>query len=492
MIDMTVAEVVAATGAAPHGHPALGAIVTRVVTDSRNVRPGDLFVAILGERYDGHDHATAAAQAGAVAVLAGHELGVPTLVVDDPVVAMGRLAHEVLRRLRTDGRPTVVGVTGSVGKTGTKDLLGQVLRRLGPTVCPEASFNNEIGLPATVLECDRSTAYLVLELGARGLGHIRYLTGIAAPQIGVVLGVGTAHIGEFGSREAIAQAKGELVEALPGAESGGVAVLNADDQLVSAMAARTPARIRTFGTAPDADVRAVDVILDRSARASFRLVIGDASAAVTLRPSGAHVVGHALATAAVADALGMPVDDIARALSEAVRQSPGRMAVTETDTGITVIDDAYNASPESVRSALESLSVMAGIGSPGVARRSWAVLGEMRELGKSSGPEHEQIGRFASRLGIGCLVTVGTRAAGIHHGAVSEAAVDAGSAGHQTQRGSSRALFVPTADDAITLLRQQVRPGDVVLVKASRTIGLDRVAAALIAAGRAGSQGGTR
>ena len=490
MIDMTVAEVVAATDAVPTGDPALGAVVTRVVTDSRNVRLGDLFVAITGERHDGHDHATAAAQAGAVAVLAGHELAVPALVVDDPVVAMGRLAHEVLRRLRVGGAPTVVGVTGSVGKTGTKDLLGQVLGRLGPTVCPEGSFNNEIGLPATVLECDARTAYLVLELGARGLGHIRYLTEIAAPQIGVVLGVGTAHVGEFGSREAIAQAKGELVEALPTAESGGVAVLNADDPLVSAMVARTAARIRTFGLAPDADVLAVDVTVDRSARASFRLVIGDAAAPVTLRMSGAHVVGHALATAAVADALGMPVVDIARALSDAVRQSPGRMAVTDTDTGITVIDDAYNASPESVRSALESLSVMAGIDSPG-PRRSWAVLGEMRELGESSAREHEQIGRFATRLGVGCLVTVGEGAAGIHRGAVS-AVTPTGDAGHEVRPSTSRAVFVPTAEDAITLLRQQVRPGDVVLVKASRTIGLDRVAAALIVAGRTGSQGGTR
>jgi UDP-N-acetylmuramoyl-tripeptide--D-alanyl-D-alanine ligase len=488
MIDMAVAEVVDATDAVPAGNPALSAVVTRVVTDSRNVRPGDLFVAITGERHDGHDHAAAAAQAGAVAVLAAHELAVPALVVDDPVVAMGRLAHEVLRRLRVGGAPAVIGITGSVGKTGTKDLLGQVLRRLGPTVCPEGSFNNEIGLPATVLECDESTAYLVLELGARGLGHIRYLTGIAAPQIGVVLGVGTAHVGEFGSREAIALAKGELVEALPAADCGGVAVLNADDPLVVAMVARTAARIRTFGLAPAADVRAVELTVDRSARASFRLVIGDASAPVTLRLSGAHVVGHALAAAAVADALGMPVADIARALSDAVRQSPGRMAVTDTDSGVTVIDDAYNASPESVRSALESLSVMAR--SPG-HRRSWAVLGEMRELGESSGPEHEQIGRFATGLGIGCLVTVGEGAAGIHRGAVSAAAPTA-EAGHQVNPSTSRAVFVPTAEDAITLLCQQVRPGDVVLVKASRAIGLDRVAAALIAAGRSGSQGGTR
>ena len=490
MIDMAVGEVVAATDAVPTGDPALGAVVTRVVTDSRKARPGDLFVAITGERHDGHDYAAAAAQSGAVAVLAGHELTVPALVVDDPVVAMGRLAHEVLRRLRSVGAPTVVGVTGSVGKTGTKDLLGQVLRRLGPTVCPEGSFNNEIGLPATVLECDRSTAYLVLELGARGLGHIRYLTAIAAPQIGVVLGVGTAHVGEFGSREAIAQAKGELVEALPAADSGGVAVLNADDPLVSAMVARTQARIRTFGLAPDADVRAVDVVLDRSARASFQLVIGDASAPVALRMSGPHVAVHALAAAAVADVLGMPVADIAEALSGAVRQSPGRMAVTETDTGVTVIDDAYNASPESVRSALESLSVMAGIGSPG-PRRSWAVLGEMRELGESSGPEHEQIGRFATSLGIGCVVTVGEGAAGIHRGAISETAPP-DAAGHEGHLSTSRAVFVPTAEDAITLLSQQVRPGDVVLVKASRTIGLDRVAAALIAARRTGSQGGIR
>jgi UDP-N-acetylmuramoyl-tripeptide--D-alanyl-D-alanine ligase len=219
-------------------------------------------------------------------------------------------------------------------------------------------------------------------------------------------------------------------------------------------------------------------------------VIAGASAPVTLRMSGAHVVGHALAAAAVADVLGMPVAEIARALSDAVRQSPGRMAVTDTDAGTTVVDDAYNASPESMRSALESLSVIAGTGSPD-PRRTWAVLGEMRELGESSGAEHEQIGRFATRLGIGCVVTVGEGAAGIHRGALS-ATAPTDEEGHEVHQSTSRAVFVPTAEDAITLLCQQVRPGDVVLVKASRTIGLDRVAAALIAAGRGGPQGGTR
>lgn len=468
MIELTVAEVAAATGAVPHGDVPLDSVVTRVVTDSRAAGPGDLFVAIAGQEHDGHEHAAAAIDAGAVAVLAAHEVGVPALVVDDPVAGMGRLAHEVLDRLRAAGRPCVVGITGSVGKTGTKDLLGQVLAGLGPTVCPQGSFNNELGLPATVLECDRSTDYLVLELGSRGIGHIRYLTGIAAPQIGVVLGVGSSHLGEFGSREAIAQAKGELVEALPAAADGGVAVLNADDPMVTAMAGRTAARVRRFGRSEEADVRAADVTVDGVARASFRLHIGGASAPVTLRLSGAHAVEHALAVATVADALGMPLADIAQLLSEAVRRSPGRMALTETDDGVTVLDDAYNASPESMRSALQSLVVLAGTGTR-TARRSWAVLGEMRELGEAAEHEHELVGRLAAELGIGALVTVGAGAAGVHRGALG------------VSGGATRAVFVPTVDDAIAMLRQQVHPGDVVLVKASRSIGLDLVAADLIA-----------
>lgn len=480
MIELTLAEVADATGAVPRGGVALDSVVTRVVSDSRQAGPGDLFVAIAGERYDGHDHAAAAILAGAVAVLGARELTVPTLVVADPLAGLGQLAHAVLERLTVAGRPCVVGITGSVGKTGTKDLLAQVLSHLGPTVSARGSFNNEIGLPTTVLDSDRDTEYLVLELGARGIGHIRRLTQIAAPRIGVVLGVGTAHLGEFGSRAAIAQAKGELVEALPAA--GGVAVLNADDPLVSAMATRTAARVRTFGRAPDADVRASEVALDGCARASFRLHIADGSVPVSLTVSGAHAVTHALAAATVADALGMALPDIAAALSTAVRRSPGRMAVLDTEDGITVLDDSYNASPESVRAALHSLVVLAGTGAA-EARRSWAVLGEMRELGASSEHEHEQVGRLAVRLGVGGVVCVGAGASGVLRGAVEQA----GASGGDAPQGTTRAFGVPTVGDAITMLRQQVHPGDVVLVKASRAIGLERVVAALTAADHQGA-----
>lgn len=479
---MTLAEVAEAVSAVPQGVSNLGVEVSGVATDSRRVGAGDLFVAIAGERHDGHDHGPEAVQAGAVGVLAARAIAdVPTLVVTDPVVAMGRLAHHLLERLGAHGAPTVVAVTGSVGKTSTKDLLGQVLGRLGPTVLPPGSFNNEIGLPATVLECEPATRYVVLELGARGIGHIRYLTGIAPPTIGVVLGVGTAHLGEFGSREAIAQAKGELVEALPAAHEGGVAVLNADDPLVLAMAARTTAKVRTFGRHERADVRADQVHLDAAARASFRLSIGDESVPVTLQSVGAHAVVHALAGAAVADAVGMPLADIGAALGSAVQRSPGRMSVSQTAGGVTVIDDSYNASPESVAAALEALATIAGGSASGAARRSWAVLGEMRELGEQAEPAHEQVGRQAYLLGVRCLVTVGEGAAGIHRGALAEAAAAPAGPG-QGRREAQRAVFVPTAEDALRLVRQQLRPGDIVLVKASRTIGLERVAAGLLAA----------
>src|SRR3982751_2686955 len=258
MIELTLAEVAELTGGALTG--AEGARVTgRVTLDSRTVAPGDLFVAVVGERVDGHDFLGAAAAAGAVAALGTRAAdALPAVVVDDPVAALGRLASGVHARLTAGGLRTL-GITGSSGKTSTKDLLGQVLAAAGPTVSPPGSFNNDIGLPLTVLSGDARTRYLVLEMGARGRGHIARLCGVARPDIGIVLNVGTAHLGEFGSADVIAEAKGELVEALP---ASGTAVLNADDPRVIGMAPRTRARVLRTGRGGDADVRAVDVLLD--------------------------------------------------------------------------------------------------------------------------------------------------------------------------------------------------------------------------------------
>ncbi len=457
MIPLTLAEVAGITGGHLAGGADGGATVTGpVVADSREVGPGALFVALPGARVDGASFAAQAVTAGAVAVLADRPLDVPTVVVDDALRALGTLAHHVVDRLR----PTVVAVTGSSGKTTTKDLLAVVLSRLGPVVAPPKSFNTEVGLPLTALQCDAGTRTLVLEMGARGVGHIAYLCSITRPDVSVVLMVGSAHLGEFGSRPAIAAAKGEIVEGLG---PDGLAVLNADDPLVAAMAARTSASVRTFGESTAADVRATDVTLDATGRVSFVLTDGTGSAPVSLRLVGEHQVTNALAVAAVARHLGLTLPDVAEALSAAEPASRWRMEVTERADGVTVVNDAYNANPESVRAALKTLVSIAG------PRRSWAVLGEMRELGDGALTEHDAIGRLAVRLDVDRLVAVGEGARAVHLGAAHE-----GSWGRES-------MWVPDVAAAVQLLRDEVEPGDVVLVKGSRAVGLEAVAEALLA-----------
>ncbi|MGK5449482.1 UDP-N-acetylmuramoyl-tripeptide--D-alanyl-D-alanine ligase [Streptomyces radiopugnans] len=460
MIPLTLAEIADIVSGRVHDIPDPESTVTGpVVKDSREVRPGALFVAFAGARVDGHDFAARAVGDGAAAVLAARPVGVPAIVVDDVEAALGALARHVVRRLGT----TVVALTGSAGKTSTKDLIAQLLRRLGPTVFTPGSLNNEIGLPLTALSAEEGTRHLVLEMGARGIGHIRYLTELTPPRIGVVLNVGSAHIGEFGGREQIALAKGELVESLPPADEGGVAVLNADDPLVRAMRARTEARVLFFGEAEEADIRAENVRLTPKGQPAFTLHTPTGCSDVTMRLYGEHHVSNALAAAAVAHELGMPAEGIATALSEAGTLSRWRMEVTERSDGVTVVNDAYNANPESVRAALRALAAM------GKGRRTWAVLGEMAELGEESLAEHDAVGRMAVRLNVSKLVAVGGREARwIDMGAKNE-----GSWGEES-------VHVSDAQAAIDLLRDDLRPGDVVLVKASRSAGLEKVALALV------------
>lgn len=468
MIPMTLREVAAATGAEMHGD-APEAVVTSVEFDSRTVRPGALFVALTGEHADGHDFAAAAAAAGAVAVLGTRPVdALPTLVAPraetlhtetaaagtpgDPVLdAMSALAHEVAGRLVAAGL-TIVGVTGSAGKTSTKDMIAAVLTRAGAVVAPPESFNNELGHPYTVLRADRDTRFLVLELSARGIGHIAKLARIATPRIGAVLNVGSAHLGEFGSQDAIAVAKGELVEALPGAADGGVAILNADDPRVIGMAPRTRARVVTTGVDASADVRAVDVTVDSAARAAYTLVTPEGSAPVHLAVVGAHQVANSLAAAAVARAVGMDVDAIATALSEAGPASKWRMAVSDV-AGVTIVNDAYNANPESMRAALTALEQMI------VPGTRWAVLGEMAELGDGAPRAHRGVGEFARAHGAR-VVAIGDRA-------------------REITAGAQDSLWYPDIPTAVTALAPLIRPGDAVLVKASRAVGLERFAAAL-------------
>ena len=458
MIPLTLEQVARATGGALGGGAEPAAVVRGISTDTRAVSDGDLFVAVVGERVDAHDLVADAVGAGAAAVLASRSVDVPHVLVDDTVAALGRLAHAVLV---DHPSVVVVGVTGSSGKTSTKDLLAQVLPAYGPTVAPQGSLNTEVGLPVTALGIDERTRVLVAEMGARGVGHVRYLCGIAPPRVGVVLNVGTAHVGEFGSRESIALAKGELVECLPAASSGGVAVLNADDPLVAAMAPRTSARVVTYGEAATATVRAVDVVLDDAGRASFALLVDGRSAVVTLGLHGRHHVSNALAAAAVGTSLGLDLDEVAAALSAARPASRWRMEVSTAPSGATVVNDAYNANPDSVRAALEALAAMTRDG-----RRGTAVLGEMFELGETTVDLHEETGREAARQGAARLVAVGT----------SEP-VAALARGYAEAGGTD---VVVAADDAAALAALgDLGADDVVLVKASRSAGLERLAQAL-------------
>ncbi|GGT53873.1 UDP-N-acetylmuramoyl-tripeptide--D-alanyl-D-alanine ligase [Actinomadura citrea] len=466
MIPLPLSTIAEITGGTRHGpadpvvdDPVLDdpVVTGPVVIDSRAVEPGALFAALKGERADGHDFAAGALAAGAAGVLAQHPVDGPCVVVDDVQEALGRLARAVLERLPD---VTVVAVTGSAGKTSTKDLIGQVLSGAGPTVYPPGSFNNEIGLPLTVLRADPATRHLVLEMGARGIGHIAYLTGIARPDVGVVLNVGTAHVGEFGSRENIAVAKGEIVEAVP---PGGTAVLNADDPLVGAMASRTKGEVVTFGRSPGAAVRAEGETLDDQGRARFTLVTPEGAAPVALRLHGSHAVPNALAAAAAARAAGLATGAIAEALSAAVPVSRWRMEVTERADGVTVVNDAYNANPDSTRAAIDVLVHLAR------GRRAYAVLGEMAELGDSSVAEHARIGQHVARSGIAGFVVVGANAAAMAEGA------------GQVASWTGECVQVDDVGAAVTVLRERLAPRDVVLVKGSRVAGLERVAEAILA-----------
>jgi UDP-N-acetylmuramoyl-tripeptide--D-alanyl-D-alanine ligase len=462
MIAMTLGEIAGIVGGRlRHADP--GALVTgRVEFDSRQIAPGGLFLAFDGEHVDGHDFVAAAIEQGAVAAIVTSPIDAPSIEVADGFAALAALAAAVVRRLPDT---TIVAVTGSSGKTSTKDLIAQLLARLGPTVAPPGSFNNELGHPYTVLLADTDTRFLVLETSARGLGHIAFLAGIAPPRIGAVLNVGSAHLGEFGSRAAIATAKRELVEALPAAVDGGVAVLNADDPLVLAMAGHTAARVVTVGTAPGADVRADDVRLDDLGRAAFTLRAAGRSAPVQLRLVGAHHVGNALTAAAVALECGLDVAQIAAGLDAAVAASRWRMELTERADGLVVINDAYNANPESMRAALTALASVSQARAAG--GRSFAVLGPMAELGPDAPAEHDAVGRLVAGLGLTRLIAVGEQARPIERAAALEGSW-AGSAS-----------WVPDAGAAIAALRHEVRAGDVVLVKASRSAALERVALAI-------------
>lgn len=441
----------------------------QVVIDSREAGPGALFVALPGERVDGHDFVPAAVAAGAAAVLVERELPLPVaqVVVADTALALADLGRALVAEAATGGMVSI-GITGSSGKTSTKDLTAQVLAAKGVTVAPVGSFNNEIGVPLTATRIDPETRFLVSELGARGEGHISWLCDVVRPQVGVVINVGHAHLGEFGSVAGIASAKGELVAALP---SLGWAVLNADDAQVAAMADRTSARVAAFssygepklgvqrvwasGTAPDSRQR-----FGFELRASGPVA---GSARVQLQVAGLHQVSNALAAASVGLCLGMSVAEVAAALDLAEARSLWRMDLSERPDGALVLNDAYNANPDSMAAALQAL---VGLRRPG--GRLLAILGDMLELGPQAAKLHRELGEKAAAAGVDALIAIGAHA--------SDLAAGFGPA----------TMLAPNREIAISTAAAWLQPADVVLVKASRGLALESVAEELAALGGKG------
>jgi UDP-N-acetylmuramoyl-tripeptide--D-alanyl-D-alanine ligase len=471
MIALTAAEIAEITNGRLDADP--GITPLSVITDSRDATPGSLYVAKPGEYADGHDFIAAAFSQGAVLVLAERPVhgpdGVnyPAVLVQDAVLAMGALAAEAVRRIRAARASagetlTVIGITGSAGKTTTKDLLAGILTTQGHTVAPQGSYNGEVGVPLTVFRATAETRYLVIEMGATGIGHIRYLADMVKPDIGVVLGVGTAHAGEFGGVENIVLAKGELVEALA---STGTAILNLDDDRVAGMRPRTVAAVLGFSAEdrPEAAVRALNPDTNAFGNPEFDLVLpGSDRLHVSSGLIGAHHTGNLLAAAAAAHAAGVAGTEIAASLSVQRAASRWRMERTERPDGVTVINDAYNANPESMRAALRTLADL------GRGRRTWAVLGAMLELGPDSIREHTAVGTQVVRLNISRLVVVGREARALYVSAVQE-----GSWGDEC-------VFAETVEDAYSLLDAELEPGDLVLFKSSNSVGLrhlgDRIA----------------
>jgi UDP-N-acetylmuramoyl-tripeptide--D-alanyl-D-alanine ligase len=455
VIPLTLQEIALAVHGEVRPATAADAVVDGAVeTDTREVGPGSVFVARIGESMDGHDFAAKAVEAGAALLIVQRplELDVPQIVVADSTDALAALAKEVVARVRAAGRLRVVGITGSNGKTTTKNLLREILGRVGETVAAHASFNNEVGAPMTMLRVTHDTEFLVAEMGASRPGAIARLVALARPDVGVVLKVGLAHAGGFGSIEGTQKAKSEMVTDLLPTD---VAVLNRDDPRVAAMADVTKARVAWFGLAADPSTggTAADDVEATAAGTTFELQLpGGEVRPVHFRVLGEHHVSNAMAAAAAATALGVDADTIVAGLEAVVRAERWRMEVLATDP-VTVVNDAYNASPDSMAAALKALVQIA----PG---RSVAVLGTMTELGESAGEEHDRVGLLAVRLNIGRLVVVGPDAKRIHLAAVAQGSWD------------GESLFAETQEEAEALLEGLLQPGDTVLVKSSNAAGL--------------------
>jgi UDP-N-acetylmuramoyl-tripeptide--D-alanyl-D-alanine ligase len=441
MITLTAGEIGLLLGGEIHCDKDL--LVSKApVFDSRKATPGCIFLALKGEVADGHDFAADAYRAGAMFSLTTRRIDGPCIVVEDVLEALSILATFVRKRLT---KLKVIGITGSQGKTSTKDLLTHMLSNVGPTVSPAGSFNNDLGLPITLLECDDDTKYCVLEMGARHKGDIARLCSIAQPNIGVVLTVGTAHLGEFGSVEAIAETKSELIQTL---QPEGIAVLGSYDKYTPAMSSLHSGRVINFGSG--CEVRAAEIEI-REGRPHFDLVTPAGRDAVGMRLVGEHHIANALAAAAVGTALDLPIEIIASSLSTAENSSKWRMEVRDL-FGLLLINDSYNANPESMAAALRSLVLFA----QERGGESWAFLGKMHELGESSAQRHAAIGTLAQEIGIDHLVAIGAPEYGV-------------------SQGQMITHHYASIDECLSMT-DHFSAGDVLLVKASRSEGFEILA----------------
>ena len=458
MIDLKLSEIAAAINGRLVGDDLL--VTGSVETDSRLVTAGSLFIAKPGEETDGHLFVGKAVSAGAVGAVVERELDEPAsqIVVEDSVLALGKLAKYVLHKIRQTSDIKVIGITGSNGKTSTKNMLREVLSRFGQTIAPIESYNNEVGAPISMLKADSKTKYLVVELGAGGPGSIEYLADICVPDIGVVLKVGLAHVGEFGGIESTFAIKSELAKSL---SPGAALILNHDDGLVASMAELTKAKVSWFGTSDDSEVWASDIAVTL-AGTSFVLHVGGSTRSVTLNILGEHQVMNALAAIRVALLLGLDLSKAIEALEAMPLAERWRMQLLKGANGSLVINDAYNASPDSMRAALQTLATLGRQG-----HRTIAVLGEMAELGSESAEQHDAMGRLAVRLNIDQVVVVGERAKLIHMGASQEGSWD----------GESK--FFASIDEALQHVRGLLGSGDIVLVKSSKSAELRHLGDAL-------------
>ena len=418
--------------------------------DSREIVSNGIFLALKGEHVDGHDFAINALEGGAGVIICTREIGSTCIVVSDVVEAITKLAAYVRQKI---SGMKVIAITGSHGKTTTKDLSKHLLSMMGKTVAPRSSFNNDLGVPITILECSADTKFCILEMGARNLGDISKLERTFLPDIGAVLGVGSAHIGIFGSREIIATAKSEMVKNL---ESSKIAILGSYDELTINMTKLTKAKVMTFGENSNNDVRATDIEI-REGFAHFDLVTAFGRETVALRQAGRHQVANALAAATIATALKMPIDKISAGLSTAYSSSNWRMELHEV-AGRLIINDSYNANPESMFAALDSLRLFA----QERGGRAWALLGKMHELGDYSIAGHREVTRKAIDLEIDHLVAIGTKEYLM-----------------ESELGSTEILLVENIESAREIATGS-EAGDVILVKGSRAEGLEKLVELLI------------